>query len=334
MKVSVKYERLILALDDKQLESFVRAWAENKKGYFRVTVLAGAGDRGRDVVGYLTKDLDAGSWHNYQCKQYGKTLPTANGLAELGKVLYYAFIQEFTAPSKFYFVAPLGLNRNLRSLVNNPKALRKKIIDEWDEYCADEIIDGQKIVLTAELKAFISAWDFSNVEHISLDAILEDDAAKGVMFKWFDKDPGPAPAGKVPTSVQTEELQYVAQLLEVYGERDSCTFSQHEQVSDHPDHGPHLSLQRERFYDADAFARFYRDNTMEDELIALRREILHGVIDECRSAFPDGLARVDAVMKQAASVHPSGVLGRHAAVPVKQGVCHHFANEGALKWRK
>ena len=39
-------------------------------------------------------------------------------------------------------------------------------------------------------------------------------------------------------------------------------------------------------------------------------------------------------MTQASVVYPSGALAKHAHVPVRQGICHHFANEGLLKWRK
>lgn len=87
-------------------------------------------------------------------------------------------------------------------------------------------------------------------------------------------------------------------------------------------------------FDADAFSRFYRDNTMSEEIDVLTRDMHHGVIDTHRSDHPDSLARVDAVMTQAANVHPSGALAKYARVSVKQGMCHHFANEGRLRWRK
>jgi hypothetical protein len=62
--------------------------------------------------------------------------------------------------------------------------------------------------------------------------------------------------------------------------------------------------------------------------------MLHGVIDTHWADHRDSLARADAVMTQAANVHPSGALAKYARVPVKQGICHHFANEGQLRWRK
>jgi ABC-3C protein len=68
-------------------------------------------------------------------------------------------------------------------------------------------------------------------------------------------------------------------------------------------------MQRERFFDADAFSRFYRDNTMSEEIDVLNKDMFHGVIDVHRANNDDSLSRCDAVMTQAASVHPSGVQG-------------------------
>jgi hypothetical protein len=79
-----------------------------------------------------------------------------------------------------------------------------------------------------------------------------------------------------------------------------------------------------------AFARFYRDNTMQSDFDILRRDMHHGTAEVHAADHPDSLCRLDAVMMQAAIVSPSGALARHARVAVKQGICHHFANEGTL----
>src|SRR5262245_60783617 len=80
-----RYDRQIIALGYDELEKFVREWALQKKEYKEVELFTGSGDMGRDVVGFLTKQRHEGAWHNYQCKQYGKTLPTALGIREVGK---------------------------------------------------------------------------------------------------------------------------------------------------------------------------------------------------------------------------------------------------------
>jgi hypothetical protein len=110
------YTRDILALDDAQLEQFMREWVDSKTcSYVEVTRFSGAGDRGRDVVGFLSKERHEGPWHNYQCKQYKNLLPVAKALCEIGKVLYYAFKREFSPPNSYMFVAPRGVVRNLET---------------------------------------------------------------------------------------------------------------------------------------------------------------------------------------------------------------------------
>jgi hypothetical protein len=48
----IRYDRLILLMDDDELEMFCRSWTEKKSGYADVKRFAGSGDMGRDVVGF------------------------------------------------------------------------------------------------------------------------------------------------------------------------------------------------------------------------------------------------------------------------------------------
>lgn len=331
----MQYDRLVIALSDEELERFTREWiAEKKAMYFEVKRFGGAGDLGRDVAGFLTPQRHEGPWHNYQCKQYRARLPTGEGVLAVGKVLYFAQQGEFTAPERFSFVAPKGLNRNLQKMVDNPGLFKSKVIDGWDEHCSEKIADGRKIALTAELRTFIDGFDFSRIERLTLDEMLEDPHVKPVLFRWFGADPGPAPRGVVPSNVAVTELRYLRQLLDAYEDRDSAAYTDHSAVADHPHFAKHLALQRERFYDAAAFQRYYRDNTSEEVLATFENDMFHGVVDSCDGCKGDALDRVDEVMKQAASVQTSGPLAPHARVPVRQGICHHFANADRLTWRR
>ena len=330
----MEWDRHILALNDNGLEQFVREWAAvMTQKYVEVQRFSGAGDMGRDVVGFLTAARHQGPWHNYQCKQFGRSLQTAPALRELGKILYFSDLGEFTAPTRYSFVAPRGVNRNLERLIFNPGELRDAMMAKWDEYCAPKIVAGQIITLSGTLRTLVENFDYSSVFRISLHDILADDAAKPVLAKRFGSDPGPPPRGIVPADIEPRELPYVSQLVGAYGDRDGKAYVSHSSVTDHVKHGPHLKNQRERFFEADAFGRFYRDNTFEEELDALHDEIYHGVIDKHGEAHVDALHRVDAVMGQAATVQPAGPLARHARVPVKQGICHHLVNDKRLVWR-
>lgn len=320
------------ALDDDQLEEFVRQWSLSKKTYALVQRFDAPGDLGRDVVGFLTDKKHEGAWHNYQCKQYGKTISTEVGLRELGKILYNASQGNFSPPDKYYFVAPRGINRNLVRYISKPTELKKALIDNWDKYCAEGIVEGTVIPLEGKVLETVSNWDFSLVHSIGLDEILDDDAAKPVLFKWFGTDPGPPPEGTMPAEHTDAERTYISQLYAVYAAREKCNIDKLEDLESFLHHKRHLTLQRERFFDADAFSRFYRDNTDDKQTAAFTKDLYHGVIDTYNAVHDDALKRVDAVMIQAANSQPAGLLGKHARNPVKQGFCHHFANDGTWSW--
>ncbi|MFV8248700.1 ABC-three component system protein [Bdellovibrio bacteriovorus] len=329
------YERQILALNDSDLEQFTRDYVAQKSSiYLSVERISGAGDKGRDVVGFLTKDKHEGPWHNYQCKQYGNKLPTATAMNEIGKVLYFAWQGDFTPPSAFYFVAPKGLNRKLRDFILNPSHFKKELLQNWNKYCAEKIIENQKIALTPELSAFIEAYDFSLISQINLSTIISDKVAVPVLYEWFKADPGPAPRTTTPPSISDFEFTYISALYEVYAEEEGVVNFENKDLSTYPRHKSHLLLQRERFYEAEVFKRFYRDNTNAETIDRFEEDIYQGVVDTFESGHKSSLERVQAVMSQAARINPTGILTQYAYVPVRQGFCHHFVNYRGLKWKR
>jgi hypothetical protein len=329
------YDRQILALTDSELERFINDWLDYKaKDYVEITRFSGAGDLGRDVVGFLSKNLHEGVWHNYQCKQYKKNLPTATALLEVGKILYYAYKGEFTVPEKYFFVAPRGVNRNLEKLLYNPGQFKEELVNNWDKYCSEKLKENTVIPLDISLKSFIETIDFSVFKRLTLDNILTDTHIKPVLHSWFGENLGQAPVGITPKEILGSELPYIQQLLEAYSQRSGQTFKTHKELAPQPIFSQHLSIQRERFFDADAFKRFYRDNTSPDILKSFEHDIYHGVVDRCNGSHRDAFECVEAVMVQAANIQAAGPLAQYARVPVKQGVCHHFANEGVLKWKQ
>jgi hypothetical protein len=326
----------LLALDDAELEHFARDWVALKKDlYFEVKSYSGPQDLGRDVVGFLTKQRHEGPWHNYQCKQYTRRrLPLGNGLAEFGKILYHAHTGAFTPPVGYHFVAPHGISRELEGLIDKPQSLRRALIGGWDTYCRKSIVQGKAIPLDAALRAVIEAYDFSLVTHISLEEMLAADGALLVLHRHLGTDPGPAPKTPAPQEVQGTELGYITELISAYGARDGIAYNGHEDIAGHADHGEHFRRQRERFFDADGFKRFYRDNTAKETLPALENEIHHGIIETRNLHHPDALHRHDAVMQEAGKLVLSAPLGPHARVTVKQGYCHHLVNDGKMTWQK
>lgn len=332
--MKVKFDRLILQMDDTELEQFCRQWVERKSGdYVEVKRFGGAGDKGRDVVGFGSPSRHEGDWDNYQCKQYRDKLGKGKGLLAVGKVLYWASQGEFTVPHRFIFVAPKGLNSNLLKLINQPDSFRAEIVAGWDLYCAKAIIQNQEIKLEGVMLDVINSYDFSSVSYVDVDDLLADPAAKPLLFELFGEDPGEFPKGTVPVDVQAHELAYMDALLGAYNDREGGMFATHQDVFNHDEHGEDLRLHRTRFYEAEGFQKFYRDNTSPETIALFWRDIRLGIHDTLKMPVPDELRRVEAAMSQAANLQPSGPLARYAYIPVKQGICHHLVNDGVIGWK-
>jgi hypothetical protein len=143
--------------------------------------------------------------------------------------------------------------------------------------------------------------------------------------------PEEAPPGEAPPDIQPEELVYIDQLRQIYEEVTGKVFATADEVLADADHGEHLRLQRTRFFEAAAFTRFHRDNTAPGAVATFREDVYHGVIEVYSGSHPSRFERVQTVMKHA-GVLQVALLGRASRTPVRQGMCHHLANEGRLKW--
>lgn len=329
----INHAILIRALPADRLEDFVNDWlAQRCKDYHGHELWRGTGDLGRDVTGYLTDQRMEGPWDNYQCKQLGKSLSENSAFVELGKIFMHSANGAYSLPRAYIFVAPRGVSRSVQQFIAHPEQFRTAFLDRWNTDIAGRLVDKQHILLTPSIEAKIKAFDFSNIWWVDSTRLENDPACKPVLVKWFDEDPGPAPRGIVPTDIQVNESIYIGQLLEIYGEKGPGSYPDAAAAFASSQFGKHLRDQRTRFFDSMAFDRFYRDSTPEEYLINFKDEIYHGVTDIHADDHPTGLTRVNQVMKQAAILQTSGVLGKHAGPQVKQGTCHQFANEGRLPW--
>jgi hypothetical protein len=319
-------------MDDEELEQFCRQWVERLSGYREVKRFGGPGDKGRDVVGFLTENRHEGEWDNFQCKQYRKRLGVNEGLLSVGKVLYWASKGGFTSPRKFYFVAPKGLNRELTSLIDKPSEFKKELVRRWDLACASKIVSGEKVAIDAALAEIIDAFSFHEIHKITIDEVMANPATVPLLFEKYGADPGHYPPATVPSSVAAEEMKYLRALVEAYSEREKTHFTDHAEVLSHPTYGPDLRDHRERYFEADAFQKFYRDNTSPQIIATFRRDIHFGIKDKLKTSPGDTLSRIEAVMSHASVISPAGPLAKYAYVPVKQGVCHHLVNDDEMSW--
>jgi hypothetical protein len=329
------YAVSVAGLTDERLEAFVADWLLFRtRDYVQSERWNGSGDMGRDVVGYATSGRHEGDWDNFQCKQLGARLSESSAILELGKIFMHAAAGEFRLPRAYTFVAPRGVVRNVQTYIAHPERFRAACKSRWAEVCEPHLVQNKLVPFTDGIEAMVDAFDFKNVFALDAVKLTQDPYIKPALVKWFGEDPGEAPRGVAPDTIVLEEAAYLTELVQAYGARRGAAFANATDVIADPDWGDDLRDQRTRFFEAAAFKRYYRDSTFPEMLDTFNDDIYHGVVDAYREVHPDALARMVAVMKEAKSVVPSGVMARYGRVPVKQGLCHHFVNEGRLKWTR
>lgn len=333
--MSLGESRAILRLRDDELEELIKKWiADELSEYLDFDRNSGAGDRGLDAVGFLSKHRYEGGWDNYQCKQLSKSLGEPEFFAEIGKLFHYASLNEFAVPRRYIFVAPFGVARGVRKMLGMPSALKAELLTNWSTRCAKQIVANVDLPMTEALEKCIKAFNFTNMEAWNVHKLVEKPRLRKVLHDHVDIDPGTAPTGVVPHAVAAAERPYVSQLVSIYGDASGAKFNGELDVLADPDYGPDLQDQRRRYHDADAFHHHFRDNVPDKILSQFDQDIYDGVIEDYRSNT--GYGRLNAVMKSAGKLQVSGIFEKHkrAPVSVKQGVCHHFVNKGKLKWVK
>ena len=329
----ISHAAQICALSASDLEEFVADWlAQRCKDYHAHELWRGTGDMGRDATGYVTHRRMEGAWDNFQCKQLSSKLSELSAFVELGKIFMHSAEGAFSLPRSYTYVAPLGVVRRVQHFVAHPEQFRQAFLDRWDSDVAGRLVENQVVKLTPAIEAKIRALDFKEVNWLDAVRLVNDPACKPCLVAWFGADPGPGPRGVVPNEIQASESAYIGQLLRVYDEKAPGTYPDAAAALACPEFGPHLRIQRTRFFDSIAFDRFYRDSTPDEHLPNFKDEIYHGVVDVHADAHANRYTRLGHVMQQAAVLQPSGVLGKHASPQVKQGTCHQFANEGLLPW--
>lgn len=323
----------IKELASDELEEFVEIWAERKsKDYVQVERVGQANDKGRDIVGFVTKARHEGEWDLFQCKRktWNSELGFGEALTELGKIFYHHVNGAYaTLPRKYVFVSPRGISTTLTHHLEHPSTLKTALVDGWEKHCRTKIT--RKAELTDEIRTAIESYDFGNVGYLAASSIAKDPAAKPALVQILRLMPDEAPEGEAPDEISEMELEYLTQLQAVYGLHVGTPFNDLDEVFASLEYGDHLRLQRTRFYEACAFRDFHRDNTDKKAVDTFKKDIYHLAIDVYREPHESTFARVNAVMKHTGGV-PASILGRAARAPVKQGTCHHLAIDGILRW--
>jgi len=321
-------------------ESFIEEWMTTRSNqYFDFERLGGAGDQGRDVVGFVTNPVgvDDYEWDNYQCKHYASPLSPSMIWSEIGKVCFYAFLKEYPFPRKYYFVAPYGVGTKLSNLMRKPDLLKRGLYDNWDKYCANGITDTQnEIKLDAPLVAFIDSLDFSVFDKLKVITLINEHSTTPYHAVRFDVPLPPRPqVPKISDAITHNELTYVTKLVRAYNENSEDCIASVDDVLNNSKYSQHFRRSRESFGHAEALRNFSRDTLPNNAFLGLQEEILDGIVDSFDVEKFDGFENVKKAVATAGMLQVSQTkLSAIVTVKDRGGICHQLANDDLLNWSK
>lgn len=328
----------IMSPDD--FEDFIYEWI---KGYLKdkynkgVKRLGGAGDKGRDVVGY--KDDD--SIDIYQCKHYSSQLSPSVFMVELGKLIYYTYCKHLIYPKNYYIITTCGVGPKLYDLINNPAKMKEKLISTWSKYCQDGITKKKVIPLDVELEKYINECDFSVISSIEPLDIIEQHSKTSYHATRFGGGLQKTRNGsiKADIEVQPREFRYIECLREIYEEDIASSIKDCNELENlEPDLFQHYQNQRDGFYSAESLERFSRDNFPLSNPLPfdeLKRESKSIIVNSLISRRGDkGLIRLtESVNSLETQPFSSNALKDEITVLDKCGICHHLVNtEEIYSW--
>ena len=318
-----------------QWEDFVLEWADSLKGqYGTVERCGGAGDMGRDIIAFDKSNPEI--WDNYQCKHYKSGLTPGDVWVELGKLVYYTYINEYTFPRKYVFVAPQGAGTKLSNLLRKPSKIKTELIDNWDIHCKKNITSTAEVELNPALRTYLDALDFSIFEAVPPLRIIDQHAKT----RWYAArfGGGLPPRPKItppPVSVAAHEVTYVQSLLDAYGDHLKCIVPSVADLSMHDDVRDHFNDARLEFYSAEALRAFSRDTLPPGAFEELQGEFHGGIKEELRGEHSDGYRRVLSVVKTAKLLPITDhALKERLSTHDRGGICHQLANDKKVQWVK
>lgn len=142
----------------------------------------------------------------------------------------------------------------------------------------------------------------------------------------------------VPEEVESEELIYVKELLAAYADAEKIPEMSKESLDLYPKYKSDFGRRRKDYYAAETIRRASRDvfgDRDPDQFSILKDETYDGVIDVHSQDYPHGVARLNAVMSQAAAIPVNKcILSRMPnwiGASEKKGVCHILVNDRRIK---
>ncbi len=321
----------------EEWEEFVEEWTQSLIPlYHDVKRLSGAGDKGRDVVGFCDKDKFKGVWDLYQCKHYQDKLQPSDIWIEIGKIIYHTKQDGYNSPRKFYFIVPKGVGIKLSGILLDKEKIKKGLQENWDKYCRDQIESGTAINLDGELLTFFENFDFSIFSWMSSVELVKGHASTPFHATRFGGGLPPVPKEiNIPKQIQNTEHRYINQLLEAYSDHTKQDLTTINHLENHQDIKKHFLRSRESFYSAESLRNFARDNVAPGTFESLQNDVYDGVIDTCEMEHKDGYERIKNTTNKAMDLPlANNALNTATSPKNKQGICHQLSNDDRLIWVK
>lgn len=301
-----------------------------KTQYSKVVGCGGGGDMGRDVIAYRDNE-----WINFQCKHYGKKLSVADAVLEIGKIIYYSFIGEYSFPKKYYFVSPLGSSTNLLKVLNseNGTKIKEQLLARWDKTCKGKITSIKDIELDDALSAYIDSVDFSifdDIPPMQLINLHSNTPFHAIRFGSYNRV---RPISKkAPLEIDSSESCYTQALLDAFSEHKATIVSIDNLGVDMALENEFASA-RNNYYSADSLEKFSRDWLPADSFSELKNECYESVSPTVSMDHKNGYQRYLKVSEQASiSSYDAHPLHHVINTKDKKGLCHHLVNDGMIEW--
>lgn len=319
-------------------EKFIEEWMSSKLSiYYDYERFGGAGDQGRDVVGFVDDPVgnDAYIWDNYQCKQYAAPLSPSKIWKEIGKICYHSFMKDYPFPRKYYFIAPLGIGTKLSNLLKKPNYLKKELFENWDGYCKKGITEMGEIELTDELRVYIENLDFSAFDKIAtIKIIIEHSKTQFHVVRFGVPLPERPITPEISEKVGDNEITYVKKLLSAYDSHADEKVTEVCEANNFKTYKKHLERSREDFANAEALRNFSRDTMPNGSFDSIQSQVKNGISDILESKYTSGLDKVKDVVSEAKKLQLSITpLTPCITVNDRGGICHQLANnDNEVTW--
>lgn len=330
-------QQQIILFSFNDWEVFLEEWAHYQKSkYQKVVRVGGANDMGVDVAGFTDENAFSGVWDNFQAKHYGDPLTPSTAIPEIAKCLWHSYVGHFTAPRKYFFMAPKGCGPKLKRLLLDPTALKDFIFDKWDEWCANKITSTRTINLEGAFKKYVERFPFKIFTFKTALDLIDEHRKTPYFSVRFGGGLADRPSAEKPPSVPaSKESRYLQQLFEAYSDHKKQTVLTLSTLAKWPPVEEHYHRQRELFYHAESLRSFARDSVPPGTFEELQDEIYAGVVDVSFEQHVDAYVRLNAVTKAASQLAlTSNGLISVVKIQDRRGICHQLANDNKLVWKQ